>query len=137
MPLPRGVEVFSRWVHVTTAAEKDFQASPTAQSDELDGSVLQWGADAYRPQGVMATDPKVEAYVSPLHRPSKLPLPLYVYAGTVEGFCGQIAEFVEEMSEVDGNQVLFRSTEFVPHNLLVTHEAFGKTKDLEEALDEA
>lgn len=135
MPLPRGLAVFSPWVHVTSTAAQDFDDSPTSHSDVLHSSVLQWGADAYRPQGRLSTE--TESYISPLHHPFELGVPLYIQAGTVEGFYDQIAEFAQQMEEVRGNKVCFRSVRLAPHNLPFCHESFGKTKEVEESLDEA
>lgn len=135
MPLPRGLAVFSPWVHVTSTAANDFDESPTSHSDVLHSSVLQWGADAYRPQGQLSTE--IESYISPLHHPFELGVPLYIQAGTVEGFYGQIADFAEEMENVRGNRVRFRSVRLAPHNLPFCHASFNKTKELEDCLDEA
>lgn len=135
MPLPRAVAIFSPWVHVTADAAQDFDQSPTSHSDVLHSSVLQWGANAYRPQGELSTE--IESYMSPLHHPFKLSIPLYIQAGAVEGFYGQIAEFVEEMTKIDGNQIFFRSMSLAPHDLLFCHESFNKTEELKESLDEA
>ncbi|KAG6361098.1 hypothetical protein INS49_009322 [Diaporthe citri] len=135
LPLPRGVAVFSPWIHVTKAAGKDYDQESSSKSDVLHSSVLQWGADVYRPQGKLS--PETEAYISPLHHPFELSVPLYVQAGSAEGMHDQIKSFSEEMASVGGNRVLFRSTPLAPHNLPFCHDQFGKTKELEESLDEA
>lgn len=135
LPLPRGFAVFSPWVNVTETAGKDYDQETHSQSDVLHSSVLQWGANVYRPQAKLTAE--TEAYVSPLHHPFELPVPLYVHAGGAEGMHDQIRSFAEEMSRVRGNQVLFRSTPLAPHNLPFTHEQFGLEKELGESLDEA
>lgn len=134
-PLPRGLAVFSPWVHVTSNAADDFDQSPTSHSDVLHSSVLQWGADAYRPQGQLSTE--TECYISPLHHPFELGVPLYIQAGTLEGFYGQISEFAEQMENVRGNQVRFRSLRLAPHNLPFCHASFNKTRELEDSIAEA
>lgn len=135
IPLPRGLAVFSPWVHVSSTAAQDFDQSPTSHSDVLHSSVLQWGADEYRPQGQLSME--IESYISPLHHPFELGVPLYIQAGTVEGFYGQIAMFAEEMEEMRGNRVRFRSVRLAPHNLPFCHASFNKTKELEDSFDEA
>lgn len=135
LPLPRGVAVFSPWIHVTSTAGKDYDQENRSRADVLHSSVLQWGADVYRPQGQLS--PETEAYISPLHHPFELTVPLYVQAGSAEGMHDQIRSFSEEMAGIGGNRVLFRSTPLAPHNLPFCHDQFGKTKELEESLEEA
>ncbi|KKY33486.1 putative alpha beta hydrolase fold-3 domain containing protein [Diaporthe ampelina] len=135
LPLPRGVAVFSPWVHLTATAGKDYDQQTHSQADILHSSVLQWGADVYRPQG--KPSPDLEAYISPLHRPFELSVPIYVQAGTAEGMHDQIRSFSEEMASIRANRVLFRASPLAPHNLPFCHEQFGKTKEFEESLEEA
>lgn len=135
LPLPGGVAVFSPWIHVTATAGKDYDREAHSQSDILHSSVLQWGADVYRPSGKLS--PETEAYISPLHHPFELSMPLYVQAGTAEGMHDQIRSFSEEMASMGGNRVLFRSTPLAPHNLPFCHDQFGNTKEFEKSLDEA
>lgn len=135
LPLPRGFAVFSPWIHVTKTAGKDYDKEAHSQSDVLHSSVLQWGADVYRPSGQLS--PETEAYISPLHRPFELSVPLYVQAGSAEGMHDHIRSFSEEMATIRGNRVLFRSTPLAPHNLPFCHEQFGQTREFVESLDEA
>lgn len=135
LPLPGGVAVFSPWVHVTATAGRDYDQETHSQSDILHSSVLQWGADVYRPQGKLS--PETEAYISPLHHPFELSVPLYVQAGTAEGMHDQVKSFSEEMASIRGNRVLFRASHLAPHNIPFCHEQFGKTREFEESLEEA
>ncbi|ROW09764.1 hypothetical protein VMCG_02607 [Cytospora schulzeri] len=135
LPLPRGVAVFSPWTHVTATAAKDYDQEPHSRVDIAHSSVLQWGADVYRPRGQLSLE--TEAYISPLHHPFELSVPLYVQAGTAEGMHDHIRSFSEEMNTIRGNRVLFRSTSLAPHNLPFCHDWFGMKKEFEESLDEA
>ncbi|ROW00898.1 hypothetical protein VPNG_08300 [Cytospora leucostoma] len=135
LPLPRGVAVFSPWVHVTATAAKDYDQEPLSRVDVLHSSVLQWGADAYRPQGKLSLE--TESYISPLHHPFELSVPLYVEAGTAEGFHDSIRSFSEEMSKIRGNRVLFHPVPLAAHNLPFIHDAYGLKKEWEKSLDEA
>lgn len=135
LPLPRGVAVFSPWVGVTATAGRDYDQEPNSRVDVLHSSVLQWGADVYRPKGRLPVE--TEAYISPLHHPFELSVPLYVHAGTAEGMHDHIRSFSEEMGQIRGNRVLFRTTPLAPHNLPFCHEQFGMKKEFEESLDEA
>lgn len=135
LPLPGGVAVFSPWIHVTKTAGKDYDQENHSQSDILHSSVLQWGADVYRPPGQLSPD--TQSYISPLHHPFELSVPLYIQAGAAEGMHDQIRSFSEEMASIRGNRVLFRSTPLAPHNLPFCHEQFGQTKEFEKSLDEA
>lgn len=134
-PLPRGVAVSSPWVHVTTTAAQDYDQYPTSRADVLDGSVLQWGADVYRPEGRLSRE--VESYISPLHHPFRSSVPLFIQAGTAEGLYEQIKSFAQEMKSIDKNRVLFHSIPLAPHDVLFCHDLFSKSKELEDALDEA
>lgn len=135
LPLPRGVVLFSPWVHVTATAAQDFDGSPTSRTDVLHSSVLEWGAAAYRPAEPLSTE--ILPYISPLHHPFALSVPLYIQDGALEGFHDQIAGFAQEMAEVQGNRVRFQSIPLAPHDILFSHEPFHKTKELEDSLDEA
>lgn len=136
LPLPRGFAVFSPWVSVTATAGRDYDSENHSQSDVLHSSVLQWGADVYRP-ATQQLSAEAEAYISPLHRPFEVSAPLYVQAGGAEGMHDQVRSFAEEMAAVGGNRVLFRSTPLAPHNLPFCHEQFGLGRELGESLDEA
>lgn len=135
LPPPRGVAVFSPWVHVTATAGPDYDEQPYSRSDYLKSSLLQWGSDVYRPPGRLTSE--IESYISPLHRPFELPSPLFIHAGAVEGFHDNVKSFAQEMSVMNGNRVLFRSTPLAPHDILSCHQMYGKTKELEDVLDEA
>lgn len=137
LPLPRGVAVFSPWIHVSPTAAEDYDQEPRSRFDVLHSSVLQWGADVYRPRGWLPLETETEAYISPLHHPFGLSVPLYIQAGTAEGMHDSIRSFSEEMATVGGNRVLFRSSPLAPHNLPFCHGSFGMSKEWEESLDEA
>lgn len=136
LPLPGGVAVFSPWVHVTATAGQDYEEQqPCSGSDILHSSLLQWGADVYRPPGRLS--PEMESYISPLHHPFQTSTPLFIHAGAAEGFHDQVRSFAQEMAEMNSHRVLFRSTPLAPHDLLFCHEPYSKTKELEDMLEEA
>ncbi|KAI5866563.1 alpha/beta hydrolase fold-3 domain-containing protein [Durotheca rogersii] len=135
LPLPGGALVLSPWVHVAADAGKHYDESSHSQSDFLLGSFLQWGVDSYLPKEELSSEAK--AYISPLHRPFKLPVPLYVHDGAAEGFHADIKSFVDEMVELNGDRVRFRSTALAPHDLLVSHQAWGMTGEVDAMLEEA
>lgn len=135
LPRPGGAIVFSPWVHVTAQAAQDYDKCKNSRSDILVGSVLQWGADAYRPQGQLPSD--IESYISPLHHPFKTSIPLFIQAGAVEAFHEPIKKFSDEMAAVNGDRVRLHTTALAPHDILLTHESFGMTEELSSAVKEA
>jgi acetyl esterase/lipase len=135
LPLPAGVMLWSPWVHVTPQAGRDYEDSKNAQSDLLIGSLLQWGADAYLPEGKPASD--VLPFISPLHHPFKTSVPVYIHAGGGEGFFDQIKDFAQEMDGMDGNRIRFHATDLAPHNLLMSAKGLGLDHEMEVAAKDA
>ncbi|KAK5988695.1 Esterase-like protein [Cladobotryum mycophilum] len=135
LPLPGGAIVFSPWVHVTSHAAEDYDQSNNSRSDILVGPLLQWGADSYLPEGELPSG--IEAYISPLHHPFNLSIPLFIHAGAAEAFHADIQSFADEMAQMNGNRVQFHATTLAPHDILLSHEAFGMTESLETVVEEA
>lgn len=128
LPLPGGAMIWSPWLHVTSQAGKDYKASSNAQYDCLDSSLLQWGADAYFPINQPTSEEL--AYISPLHRPFRTNVPLFIHAGTMEAFFDTIKEFSDEMSGIEGNRIRFHSTEFAIHDLLLSYKGVGMEHEM-------
>lgn len=135
LPLPGGAVVFSPWVNVTAQAARDYNQCGNSRSDIVTGSILQWGADVYRPQGQLSS--AIESYISPLHHPFETSIPLFIQAGGAEGFHGPIKEFSDEMVAVNGDRVRLHTTALAPHDILLSHEAFDMTDELSAAVEEA
>ncbi|KAF5003961.1 hypothetical protein FDECE_9524 [Fusarium decemcellulare] len=135
LPLPAGAIVFSPWVHITAQAGEDYEHCEYSQSDLLLASLLQWGAESYLPKGQLSDE--VEAYISPLHHPFELSVPLYVQDGAAEALHASIKSFVEEMIQLNGDRVRLHSTKLAPHDILLSHKGFGMTEDLYAAIREA
>lgn len=87
---------FSPWLRVSSHDQADYEASRNAKTDVLIGPLLQWGADAYRPEAPSAG---VESYISPLHHPFKTSIPILLHGGGGEAFCDDIKEFGKEMAD--------------------------------------
>lgn len=137
LPLPRGIFAWSPWVEVTPRAARDFSEINTAATDILTPEFLQWGAEAYLPRGGAATD-EVAAYVSPLHRPFRTSVPVFLHAGEAEGFCPTVRRFAEEMEELNGTEtVRFHGTPHAVHDLLLVWEAQDMRKEAEAAANDA
>ncbi|KAI2617140.1 alpha/beta-hydrolase [Hypoxylon sp. NC1633] len=135
LPKPSAVTLWSPWVHVTPSAGLDFERSANAGNDVLTGPFLQWGADAYLPNaGDAAFVREARPYVSPLHHPFRLSVPVFVNAGTGEGFFDAVRSFAMEMRVLNGDRVLFHPTELAPHGIVLAHTAYGMTAQLVEAV---
>lgn len=96
-----GAIAFSPWVEVTHKAVREYKQSDASRYDILDVGLLEWGVDAYPPVGELFRE--AESFVSPLHHPFKSMTPLYIEAGSKEGFYESIASFAKQMLEVEGN----------------------------------
>lgn len=138
LPLPRGVMAWSPWVEVTPHAARDYNERNAAATDVLDGDFLQWGADSYRPQRILAAE--VEAHVSPLHHPFCTSVPLFLHAGAAEAFGPAVRRFAEEMAERNGcgeERVRFHETPNAVHDLLLLWEPPGMAKEIGAAVKDA
>ncbi|KAI0534161.1 Alpha/Beta hydrolase protein [Xylaria digitata] len=135
LPLPGGAIVWSPWVYVTPHAGEDYKSSKNAANDCLTAPLLQWGAEAYFPKHELTSEEL--AYISPLHHSFLTRVPLIIQAGTAEAFFDTIEEFAKQMTDVDGNRVKFRSTDFASHNLILTYDGVGLEHEIEGVLRDA
>ncbi|VUC29502.1 unnamed protein product [Clonostachys rosea] len=136
LPKPGGAMVWSPWVNVTKTAGQDYYKSGNSKHDLLCGPLLQWGADAYYPEEVRPSDDRV-AYISPLHRPFRTTVPLWLHSGMAESLHDDIKQFADEMTAVEGNSIKLYSTKAAPHDLLLAHKPCGFTEQLGVAVDDA
>ncbi|KAK8115650.1 hypothetical protein PG984_012152 [Apiospora sp. TS-2023a] len=127
---------FSPWVEVTAEAVQKYSRSVASRYDMLDVPLLEWGIDAYRPQGKVLTQEE-EAYISPLHHPFPLKTRLYVDAGSLDGVYESISLFAKQMTDVAGNQVRFHTTENMPHDYFPTYPLLGTKEEACAALRDA
>ncbi|KAK7753528.1 hypothetical protein SLS62_004603 [Diatrype stigma] len=135
LPLPKGAILWSPWVHVTTQAGADFEACRNSEHDLLFSPLLQWGAEAYYPEG----QPTAEelSYISPLHHPFQTKVPLFIHAGTAEALLDDVEEFANQMKAVDGNRVRFQTTKGAPHNLIMSYRGIDHERQVEETAVDA
>ncbi|KAI1300032.1 Alpha/Beta hydrolase protein [Xylaria venustula] len=134
-PLPRGVMLWSPWVHVTRQAGADFKSNKTSTNDCIVASFLQWGADAYFPERELTAEES--AYISPLHHPFHTKVPVFIHAGTAEGFYDTIKKFTTQMRQMDGNRIRSHSTDFTTHNIIMAYQGSGLEKEMEVAVRDA
>lgn len=136
LPVPGGAIVFSPWVKVTADAGSDFMQCATHRSDIINAPFLQWGAESYLPAGGKPS-PEVQPYVSPIHYPFHTSVPIYIWAGAAEAFCGDIRVFADDMAGVQGNHVLFHAQENAAHDLLMNLNLFKLEDGFFKAMGEA
>lgn len=131
--------VWSPWVKVTPGAGREYDHSEGARVDLLFGPLLDWGVNAYRPQGHLTRE--VEVFISPLHHPFRTQVPLFVQAGGSEAFCPLIKDFAQEMSAVDAaggnNKVRFHKSELMPHDIFFCRPMLGVDSQVGLAIDDA
>ncbi|KAK8040788.1 hypothetical protein PG994_013795 [Apiospora phragmitis] len=135
LPPPGGALLWSPWVHVTSHAGADHEASRNFEHDILPASLLQWGVDAYLPERQPTADEL--PYISPLHHPFRTSVPLHINAGSAEAFFDTIKEFADEMAGMNGNQVRFQPAEFAPHDLVMLYKGYGMEREVELATKDA
>ncbi|OTA94930.1 hypothetical protein M434DRAFT_10313 [Hypoxylon sp. CO27-5] len=129
--------VWSPWVHVTTDAGEEYERCHNSQGDALVSSLLQWGAEAYIPTGDESLSQEARPYISPLHHPFKISIPLFINAGSGEALYDSIKRFAQEMAEINGDRVRFHATSFAPHGLIHGHQSYGMTDQLNLAAEDA
>ncbi|KAK7943520.1 Alpha/Beta hydrolase protein [Apiospora aurea] len=128
--------LFSPWAEVTAEAVQRYSRSVASRHDILDVPLLEWGVDAYRPQGKPLTREE-EGYISPLHHPFPLETRLYVDAGSLDGVYESISLFARQMADVAGNRVRFHTTENMPHDYFPTYPLLGTKEEACAALRDA
>ncbi|KAI1328135.1 Alpha/Beta hydrolase protein [Xylariaceae sp. FL0255] len=135
VPLPGAAMIWSPWVHVTLQAGPDFASEKNSANDTIVPDLLQWGAEAYYPEH----EPTEEelAYISPLDHPFYTRVPLFIHAGTAEGFYNPVQKFANQMAEVEGNRIKFDSTEQATHDLIFAYDGAGREKDVQLAIEKA
>ncbi|KAK8091233.1 hypothetical protein PG994_000738, partial [Apiospora phragmitis] len=133
---PGGAVLFSPWVEVTAGAVQKYSRSVASRYDILDVPLLEWGVDAYRPQGKTLTQEE-EGYISPLHHPFPLETRFYMDAGNLDGVYEFISIFAKQMMDVAGNQVQFHTTENMPHGYFLTYPLLGTKEEACAALRNA
>jgi hypothetical protein len=108
---------------VSEGAIREYEQSTASRTDLLPGELLRWGLNAYSPEGSSLNE--VAPFISPLNHPFKTQTPLFLNAGTREGFFKSVRTFSEQMSEVEGNRVLFHASEKMPHDFFITWPVLG------------
>lgn len=93
------------------------------KSDILTGPFLQWGAESYLPSEI-PVHADVQPYVSPINHPFQTSVPIFIWAGAAEAFCGDIIAFADEMTRIEGNKIQFHAQEKAAHDLLMDLNLF-------------
>ncbi|KAI1413693.1 alpha/beta-hydrolase [Hypoxylon sp. FL1857] len=135
LPLPAGALLWSPWVHVTAEAGKDYTRCRNSENDVLTPSLLQWGANAYLPEGKPIAD--ALPFISPLHHPFSTSVPMFIHAGGSEAFFESVEEFSQEMMQIRGNRIRFHSTDLAPHDLPLSYKGLGMNHQMEVAARDA
>ncbi|KAI7772908.1 hypothetical protein LA080_013511 [Diaporthe eres] len=136
LPLLGGFIVFSPWVSVTAHAGAEFERRSNHESDILNVAFLQWGAESYL-LSMGRLPANVEAFISPIHHPFPTSVPIFIWAGAAEAFCGDIKPFADEMANAQGNRVRFSAQEKAAHDLLMNLSLFKLEKGFYAAMRQA
>jgi len=133
LPLPRAVLLWSPWVDLGAGSDaKTVDANPNAKSDWIMGSLAEWGAERYTPEGWDRSHP----YISPLGNEFASVVPVFVQAGTAEILYKGVAEFAEAM-RTKGTEVEFLAIENAPHDTFGGGQIVGWSKEAEKAAEKA
>ncbi|KAI1778119.1 hypothetical protein F4818DRAFT_456094 [Hypoxylon cercidicola] len=92
-PLPGGATLWSPWIRVTADAGQEYCNILDSKKDLLDGILLDWGANAYLPEGCLLRE--AEPYISPLHHPFRTETPKFIQAAANEAFHNSIKSFAD------------------------------------------
>ncbi|KAI1267547.1 alpha/beta hydrolase fold-3 domain-containing protein [Xylariaceae sp. FL1019] len=134
IPLPGSVLVFSPWVDVSMEGVEEFIESPASRYDPLPASLLSWGVNAYRPHDIPQN---IEPYIAPRHHPFSIRTPLFISAGSKEGFFKSICEFAEGMSKIEGNDIKLHVSDKMPHDFFMLWPVLGTRNEVAVVLQEA
>jgi acetyl esterase/lipase len=132
LPMPRGALIWSPWVDMSADGLRALQQNPRHKTDVLPMNLLRWGAEAYSP-----LDEQALPFTSPAGHPFKTTIPIMIHAGAVELLRDQARAFAEEMRTVNGEMVQYRETKDMPHDMLLSHGAYGEWIVTESFIKEA
>ncbi|KAK2763259.1 hypothetical protein FQN54_009895 [Arachnomyces sp. PD_36] len=141
LPTPYGAMLWSPWVDLQDDASviaKRSDANSRIPTDFLNGGLLSWGAEAYRPLPKNSAA-ETEAYISPLQHPFESKTPVWIQAGTAEIFYDEVREFADVMGKVEGNKgkVSYLETPNAPHDIIIAGSSLGLQKETEDAVSHA
>jgi len=124
IPAPAGVALWSPWVDVEAALHQDMALSPNYGTDYLNRNFGFWGASTVTNHGKI--DP-AGPYLSPLHHPFKMVVPMYVNAGSREVLYEDICELALRYRDA-GGKVSLDVSEGCPHDFLLLGPRMGFTQ---------
>lgn len=133
IPAPGAVTLWSPWVDIGGALVQDVTRSPNYGTDYINGEFGRWGATTVT--GFGAIDP-TGPYLSPLHHPFQLDMPVFVHTGDREVLCLDGNEFSERFREMGANLELMVS-KGCPHDILLLGPLMGFIKEGREAAAKA
>lgn len=132
LPLPGSVLLWSPWLDLSADWET-FREDKKGKTDFLPPELLRWASRVLRPEAVDAKNP----YLSPLHAPFAIKVPIFMLAGSAEAFASDIREFRTSMSAIPGNVVKLVEVENAPHDIFAAGELMGWAKEADGVMDVA
>ncbi|KAI0021286.1 alpha/beta hydrolase fold-3 domain-containing protein [Xylariomycetidae sp. FL0641] len=135
LPRPGGALVFSPWVEVRPDAGEQFEQTEVAQTDILIPPLLDWGANAYMPDGEFQEEAR--PYVSPYGHPFKCKTPFFIHWGAQEAFNASLRGFAQEMAKVPGNRVKAHESDGMLHDFYTVRQIMGLEEEFGAILEEA
>jgi acetyl esterase/lipase len=130
---PGAVTLWSPWVDVHAALDQDMRSSPNYRTDYLSKEFGRWGAASV--SGYLTVDP-TGPYVSPLHHPFKLDIPMFVHGGEREVICPDVERFAQVYREHGCNTHLVISKN-CPHDIILIGDRIGFAEEAEAAARDA
>jgi len=131
LPLPRAGLLWSPWVNLVPN-QLTLDEHPSAKTDYMLGSILEWGAERFTPPGWDRGNP----YLSPLGNEFQSPVPLFIQTGTAEVLYADHVSFAKSMEE-KGNEVELLEIKDAPHDTFGAGIFLGFIKEANDAAAQA
>ena len=111
LPLPKAALLHSPWVNLTPSGT-NVDSKPNADSDYIPTAFLEWGAQAFTPEGIQ----RDSEFISPLYHPFPTEVPIWVQVGTAEVLYGDVLGWVDKMRSIKGNIIGLHEVKDAMHN---------------------
>ena len=128
LPDPGAALLISLWLNLESALSRDYvERNPHYSTDYLPAEILMWGANAYTPEDMDASNP----YLSPIKHPFRTRVPLWVQVCGLEMLCDEDLRFADAM-RAEGNKVEVYVEPYANHDVLYLGFLTGFEKEAEK-----
>jgi len=132
LPSPAAILLWSPWVDLTSDWD-DFSTDKRGKADYVPPILGHWALRVFKPASLPADHP----YISPLHSPFPVDVPIWITCGSIESLRPEIKAFEEKMKAIPGNIVELLEVENAPHDIFIVGNVLGWGKESEKMVDAA